>query len=89
MGSIMPDNETVGRFAFEGDPRAEIADQVVGAYRCECGHNECRSIGVACLSIHVGGEMTMQDTICMSPGAWRATIKRVTAILDKEFPYDV
>lgn len=86
---IVPEHERIGSFVWEGDPRAKIENQVVGAYRCDCGHDQCRTIGVACLSIHISGEMSMQDTICMSPPAWRETIKRVSAILAKEFPHDV
>lgn len=86
---IASEKDRVGEFVWEGDVRTEINNQYVTAYRCDCGNEECRTIGLTCVSVHVNGNEAIVDNLCMSPAAWRETIRKIEGIMVKEFPYDI
>lgn len=81
------DTDRVGSFPFEGEPTTPgITNQTVYAYRCPCGHPECRVIALHCESEDTDGDI-IQDIVFLSPMAWTDTIKKIQSILDEEFPF--
>jgi hypothetical protein len=82
MAERVTGDELIGVFDYLGDPSSDVKWQSIGTYKCPCKHPACCVIALACVSVNAA-EIPIQDTIIMSPDAWRAAIPKIEALLKK------